>query len=57
MEAKVAEWSVACLFAIGAALILYGVVSAFADGESIREFAELNALVVAAGMGAISLKG
>lgn len=55
MEVKIAEWSAYCVLAFGVALILYGVVTDFADGESIREFAELNALVIAGGMGAASL--
>lgn len=55
MEVKFAEWSVAFIGAFGVALILYGVVSEVADGDTIREFAELNALVVAGAMGALSL--
>ena len=55
MEAKLADGCAYCIMAVGVALVLYGVVSSFADAETIREYAELNALVVAGLMGALSL--
>lgn len=55
MEEAIARGFVGFVSACGVALVAYGILSNFLDGETIREFAEVNAVAVAAVMGAICL--